>query len=212
MSGLVWYGAYGSNLHADRFEYYRRGGTPPGTRHVYPGFRDPAPPARTRALLAPGGIHFAGDSRVWGGGLAFYAPEFGAGAAMRGYLLTVGQFSDLVAQEMHRVPAADLDLREVLRDRRSTLGPGRYETLVLAGTVDGIPVLTCTGPWDPGEVEVRAPAARYLRMIATGLAETHGWDTHRIRAYLAPLPGIDGHWSPADLADLVDEALRPPGR
>lgn len=212
MPDHVWYAAYGSNLHAERLTYYVEGGTPPGTGHTYPGFRDRTPPLKTLPLTMPGSIYFAWNSPVWTGGVAFYAPDhqrpdWPDGAAMRGYLLTTSQFSDLLTQEMYRTPKSDLDLTEVLETGRSSLGPGRYETLVKAGEVEGVPVLTFTSPWDVRSVELRSPSTRYLGMISTGLAESHDWSANEIKSYLAERPGIRGEWSDSDLTELVRQAL-----
>lgn len=38
---------------------------------------------------------------------------------------------------MRREPGTDLDLTQVLSERRHTYGPGRYETLHLVGELDG---------------------------------------------------------------------------
>ncbi|MFC9662549.1 histone deacetylase [Nocardia sp. NPDC127606] len=199
----VWYAAYGSNMHAERFDYYREGGTPPGTDHTYPGFRDPSAPAAVTAIDLPGSLYFAWQSPVWTGGVGFYTarPPAGwpTGAAARGYLLTVGQFGDLLAQEMYRTPAADFDPAPVLAGGSVRLGPGRYETVVHAGTTDGIPVLTFTSPWDPETVALQRPSARYLTMISAGLRESHGWSTDRVVEYLRVRPGIAGQWNEADL-------------
>ncbi|OBB51758.1 histone deacetylase [Nocardia sp. 852002-51244_SCH5132740] len=214
MPEYIWYAAYGSNLHARRLTYYLEGGTPPGTGHTYPGFRDPTPPLKTQPLTLPGTIYFAWDSPVWTGGVAFYAtsprPEWPNGAAARGYLLTPGQFSDLLTQEMYREPSKDLDFTEVLETGRSQLGDGRYETLVRATELDGWPVLTFTSPWDPATVELHRPSTRYLQMIASGLSESHEWSAGHIHTYLSKLPGVQGNWDAEELRLLVDEALENP--
>ncbi|MFE3322844.1 histone deacetylase [Nocardia sp. NPDC059195] len=212
MPDYVWYAAYGSNLHSRRLAYYIEGGTPPGTGHTYPGFRDKTPPLKTQALTLPGTIYFAWESPVWTGGVGFYAPDhqrpdWPDNAAMHGYLLTTSQFSDLLTQEMYREPGADIDLTEVLMTGRCQLGPGRYETLVLADELEGIPVLTFTSPWDVHTVELRCPSTRYLEMISTGLHESHKWSAPEIRDYLAVRPGVRGEWAPGELAELVVRAL-----
>jgi hypothetical protein len=84
------------------------------------------------------------------------------------------------------------------------MGPGRYETVVRVGTRDGIPLLTVTNGDVPG-LTLAAPSAPYLRSIATGLREAHGWDDARIAAYLASAPGAHGSWTTA----TVLEALQP---
>ncbi|MFG1920775.1 histone deacetylase [Cryptosporangium sp. NPDC048952] len=203
MTDLVWYVAYGSNMHADRLRYYLAGGRPPGAARTYPGCRDPRPPRRTEPVFLDGGIYFALESRTWTGGMAFYDPRLPGRAAGRGYLLTAGQFADIAAQEMARRPDADLDLAEALATGSYRLGPGRYETLVCPGVLDGHPMLTFTAPWACADVEPTPPAPRYLGMIASGLHEAHGWDAETLTAYLADRPGVRGHWDPDAVADRV---------
>ncbi|RKN42782.1 histone deacetylase [Micromonospora endolithica] len=197
----IWYVAYGSNMYAARLGFYLAGGCPPGGLRTYPGCRDPRPPSRTRPVTLPGGIYFAGESRAWTGGMAFYDPGLPGAAAARAYLLDVGQFADVAAQEMHREPGADLDLVDVaVASGRATLGPGRYETLICPGRLDGIPLLTFTAPWTAADVKWRAPAPAYLATIARGLREAHGWDVDRIAGYLLDRPGIAGTWERESLA------------
>jgi hypothetical protein len=123
-----------------------------------------------------------------------------ATAAARGYLITVGQFSDVVAQEMRRVPTSDLNLTELLDTGRQKLGDGRYETLVRVGETGGFPMVTFTAPWRMSDVDTRPPAAAYVRMIGLGLRETHGWSVAEASTYLAALPGAAGSWSPSEIA------------
>ncbi|MEU5692991.1 histone deacetylase [Actinosynnema sp. NPDC020468] len=182
---LVWYVAYGSNTRAARFDRYLAGGTPEGAARCYPGCRDRTPPRASVAFAVPGGIYFATRSPVWGGGRAFYDPALPGTAAVRAYLITVGQFSDVAAQEMYREPGETLDLAEVLAHGRVELGPGRYETLLCLGERDGHPLLTFTAPWSAAEAERVAPSAAYLATIADGLRESHGWDDARTAAYLS---------------------------
>ncbi|MEJ2858286.1 MULTISPECIES: histone deacetylase [unclassified Saccharothrix] len=169
----VWYVSYGSNMHLDRFSRYLA------------LCRDPTPPPSIRPVTIPGGVYFATESPIWGGGRAFYDPHLPRTTAGRAYLITEHQFADVVAQEMYRPPGQDLDLRPVLTTGRHTLGPGRYETLLHLGDHDGHPALTFTAPWRSEDVEHTAPSARYLRMLKEGLRAAHGWTVDRAAAYLA---------------------------
>ncbi|ATE56072.1 histone deacetylase [Actinosynnema pretiosum] len=200
MVGLVWYVSYGSNLHAGRFGCYLSGGTPPGAARAYPGCRDTAPPRADRPWELPGGVYFTTHSPVWDGGRAFYDPSLPGVAAGRAYLVTVGQFSDVAAQEMYREPGEDLDLLTVLATGRAELGPGRYETLVLVGEADGCPALTFTAPWRADEVRHTSPSAAYLRMLAGGLRETWSWTPERVAAHLA---GTTPFWTAGEIAALL---------
>ncbi|QKV80322.1 histone deacetylase [Amycolatopsis sp. Hca4] len=200
---LVWYASYGSNMYAARLRCYLEGGTPPGARRSYLGCRDRSPVRRIVASEFPGGVYFATESPVWLGGRAFFDPALPGRAAMRSYLVTTGQFSDIAEQEMYRQPGPDLDLTTVLRTGRDQLGPGRYETLLHLGDLDGHPVLTFTAPWSAAEVEKNPPSAAYLAMLVGGLREAHGWSAWEIAGYLAPLPGVRDHWTVREIAGLA---------
>jgi hypothetical protein len=121
----------------------------------------------------------------------------------RAHLLTAGQFSDVMAQEMLWAPGRDLDFTEALANGRSQLGSTRYGRLVCAGALDGIPVLTCTAPGGMGDLAWNRPSARYLAYIAAGLVEAGGWKAGEIAEYLAGRPGAAGAWSTEEIAPLV---------
>ncbi len=204
--GLVWYAAYGSNMCAERLRCYLAGGRPPGGSRTYAGARDPRMPARSRPVELPGALYFATHSPVWHGGRAFYDPDAPGTAWARAHLLTAAQLSDIAAQEMYGPPGRDLDLAPVLATGRHALGPGRYETLVSPGALEGHPLLTFTAPWHLDDVPPVPPSVPYLRVIAAGLRET-GRDPAAIARYLATRPGAAGHWTPAEVA----RALAAPG-
>lgn len=209
---LLWYAAYGSNMHLARLTAYLSGGRPAGAARSYPGCRDASPPARSLPVMLPGQLYFAMESRAWTGGLALYDPAGPGETAARAHLLTLGQFSDIAAQEMYRDPGADLDLDGVLTYGRVELGPGRYETVVRTGTMDDLPVLTFTASWAHTDVPSTKPVAAYLRHLATGLLESHGWPLERVAEYLATRPGAAGVWTAAEIAALVSEPGRPRAR
>lgn len=186
--GDLWYGAYGSNLSRDRFEAYLSGGRPAGATRHYPGARDPSPPTDDRPLLLPGRLFFAWDSPTWGGGIAFYDADAEGTVYARAYRITTEQFSDLAAQEMRRDPGAELDLSQVLAQRRHSYGPGRYETLHLVGELDDLPVVTFTAPEGHG-LRPNAPAPSYRATISRGLRECHGLSATAIDDYLRAAGG-----------------------
>lgn len=199
----VWYASYGSNMHMDRLAAYLAGGTPPGATRSYPGCRDHRAPERSLAVELPGRLYFATESPVWTGGRGFYDPAAPGRMRGRAHLVTVGQMSDIAAQEMYQEPGADLDLSTVLRDGRDELGPGRYETLICPGTIEGIPVLTFTAPWTLQDVEVLTPSAAYLRYLAGGLLESGPWEEQDIAEYLSACPGAAGVWTPEQVRELL---------
>lgn len=203
MTDLVWYVSYGSNLSAERFHYYIQGGRPPGAARTYPGARDRTLPRADKAVWLPGGIYFATESQVWGGGRALYDPAIPGEAAARAYLITRQQFSDVAVQEMYRDPGMDLDIAEVVSAGRVQVGNGRYETLVYVGHNELAPLLTFTAPWGIGDVPLLSPSDKYLRMLGQGLRDAHGWDSEKAANYLANLPGARGTWTPEQITSLI---------
>ncbi|MEV5965498.1 histone deacetylase [Kribbella sp. NPDC051952] len=197
----VWYVAYGSNLALARFRCYLSGGRPQGGARVYPGCRDGSNPTRIEPVAVPGGLLFAGASKVWGGGSAFYDRTATRGVAGRAYLLTPEQLGDVAAQEMWREPGGPFaqDLTAALTDvvEFHTMGPGRYETVVRLGEHDGLPMYTVTHG-DAAELTPVAPTPSYLQWIATGLREAHGWDDPQIVDYLRTAPGAENVSLPLD--------------
>lgn len=191
--GSVWYVSYGSNMAAARLACYVEGGCPPGGARHNPGARDSTPPRRSVPVDLAGTTYFAGESPQWGGGVAFYDHDEPGRTAARAYLVTAGQLADIAAQEMYRIPADGDPLEEVvlkpLADGRHTWGPGRYETLVAVGELDGAPLLTFTSPHGAAAAERTRPAPAYLAMMATGLRESRGWDEQEIQTYLDSLVG-----------------------
>lgn len=200
---LVWYAAYGSNTRLSRLTHYLTGGRPAGAARDCPGCRDPRPPRASVPVELRGAVYFATESKLWTGGRAFYDPDAPGRVYARAHLLTAAQFCDIAAQEMYRSPGAGPDLLPALRRGRARLGPGRYETLVCPGTLDGSPVLTFTAPWTMADVPLNAPSGGYLRQLARGLLEAAAWDEAAVTAYLAARPGAAGRWTPRQVAALL---------
>jgi hypothetical protein len=198
----VWYVAYGSNLSRQRFQVYLHGGTPVGGARGHLGARDGRGPVEDVSLLIPGGLRFVGVSSVWGGGMAIYAPRVAGQVAARGYLITAEQFVDVLAQEMRLEPELDVNLAAVRETGWHSLGPGRYQTLAHLGDRDEFPMLTFTSA-DVDHHPLNAPTEGYLRTIAVGLHEAHGWTRAAIGHYLAPFPGVAGAWSPEAIEQLA---------
>ncbi len=196
----LWYAAYGSNMASDRFGCYLAGGCPPGAARTYPGARDRTLPRDARPVRLDGSVYFAWESPTWGGGIAFYDPEAPGASIGVAYRLSLGQFSDVAAQEMHREPGADLDLTALWDTGRHVLGPGRYESLHVVGRIEELPVVTFTASEAP---PLNPPVPAYLATMARGIVETHGWSADEIVGYLLSRPGAAEAWDAIRLRNLL---------
>lgn len=203
---LVWYVSYGSNLHRARFLSYLEGGRMPGGLRDDLGCRDPSPPRDDAPLDLDLPLYFSGESRVWGGGVAFLDHEphaSGARTYARGYVITGEQFEDLVAQESKRAHA-EVDWDGLAREGRVTVGPGRYDLALVVGERDGLPMVTFTHPSPMAANPTAAPVVGYLHTLAEGLRDAHGLDDEAVAEYLVRHPGASGAWTAAALLDALE--------
>ena len=152
-----------------------------------------------------GSLAFAWESPTWGGGIAFHQPGTDGTTLARAYLVTARQFADVLEQEMRREPGVDHDLGAVVGGARHAVGPGRYETLHLAGELDGRPVISFSAP-DVEALGLRPPVPAYLATIARGLRQAHGLSDRAIADYLLGCPGVRGNLSPAEVTAAVEAA------
>lgn len=207
----LWYVSYGSNMSRRRLGCYIEGGQPPGAQKSYVGARDTTMPLADIAVILPGSLYFAGESRTWGGGVAFYDHDSPGATAARAYRITVSQFVDIAAQEMHRIPDPGDPLEVVLLnglpDARHQVGPGVYETLIEVGRHDGLPMLTFTAPHGLDAISHAAPRPAYLAMLAEGLREAHGWDQEQVDQYFASVIRGEGEGRRAALPSHSPDAL-----
>lgn len=200
---LVWYAAYGTNLSPVRLGCYLSGGRPPGAGRRYDGCRDPSPPRDVRPVELRGRLSFAGESSVWGGGMAFFTCDAGGDAGgvvhARAYLLRLEQLGDLVAQEARQPVGADLVLEP---DGRPTPhGLSRtYDVLLDVGELDGHRMVTLTGSRVP---PAHAPSPSYVRTMLEGLADGFGLDPDARVAYLARADGVAPPWTEQTLRRML---------
>lgn len=195
--GDVWYVSYGSNMSEARLAAYLEGGVPPGGNRANPGAHDSTPPRRSVPVDLPGALYFAGESRQWHGGVAFYDHDSEGGpTAARAYLITAQQFADIAAQETYRVPQKGDPIVEVIvggiDGGRHHVGPGRYETLVEVGRLEDVPMLLFTSPHGIDHVEHTQPSPAYLAMLADGLRECRQWSDDDIDAYFDRVVSAQG--------------------
>jgi hypothetical protein len=198
----VWYVAYGSNMNAARFGCYLSGGRPRGAARTYLGCRDRSPPRRDAGIhLAGGVLSFAGASLVWGGGIAFFDTHTEGELAARAYLVTFGQLSDVVSQEVRRPACADMVLDSGVDRWTVPTDHDVYDTLVHVGDRGDLPMFTITScKW----LEPTSPSAPYLRFVLDGLRETFGWTAQECADYLLQASGVAKAWTAAQLVELCD--------
>lgn len=198
-TGRVLYACYGSNLAAERLRCYLEGGVPPGGVRPNPGCRDPSPPRRSLPVVLPGQRWFARHSEQWAGAVAFLDTDAPATAPGRAYDVSVEQLADVIAQEGRRAPPGELDVAAVVAAGRLALDDGWYGTCVHLGELDGVPLITFTSPWHLGDVTPASPSAPYLRLLADGLGEAHGWDLPTAVRHLLTCPGVTPRWTASSL-------------
>jgi hypothetical protein len=203
---LVWYAGYGSNTDLDRFMCYIAGGTPVGTDRIYVGCKDPSAPLAHMALEIPYQLYFAGESRVWTGGVAFIGHTADSNilpTIVSAYLIKLSQLEQLVAQENGREEIYHIDLQQLQDHSQLTLGEGigRYDRILQCGTYENVPIISLTSPkiWS----DFNRPAPAYLRIMATGLrGAIHGLTTDEVIAYLLQKPGVAGNYNAQQLHQL----------
>jgi hypothetical protein len=149
-------------------------------------------------------LYFAGSSKEWGGAPCFIdiAENAATPALARAYLITWGQFEDVVAQENARATTPiELPRSELVEGFSTALGLARYDNLLCVGHMEGSPVLTFTSPWAMADAKPgpSAPSAAYLKMLISGLRESRAMTDDALVAYLGAAPGCS--------EDLVVSAL-----
>ncbi|MEZ5247011.1 MAG: hypothetical protein R2707_18115 [Acidimicrobiales bacterium] len=200
---LIWYAAYGSNCLAARFEAYLTGGRARGATRSEPGARDPRPPRDSEACWFPTGVRFLGDSAKWGGGgVAFLDHDGGVPAPGRRYLITKGQFDDVVAQENRRA-SAPIQVDSLTPGMVTALGGGAYGGVLRLESAHDIPVVTFTSSAPLTDRRTNPPSAAYVGTILRGLLEVHSSPVDEIVDALLAAPGVAEGWTASELAELA---------
>ncbi len=204
---LIWYATYGSNLLRGRLDCYIQGGQPAGVANVYPGCRDKASPRDARRVVLPYRLYFAERSESWGGAIAFIRRTISDTSTYgRMFLMTYGQFNDVVRQENgRRVPGSIVvPPFEVLANAgRWEIADYRlYAGIIKIGTRHGHPILSLTAGHESHVVG--APSEAYVKTIVSGLKETYPcMRNSRILAYLGAAEGIREGISKDTLAEWL---------
>lgn len=190
---LVWYAVYGSNLLRRRFDCYIHGGTPEGSAKEYPGCRDKAPPRDARRLMLAHSLYFADHSGSWNGAIAFIRRTVSdARTYGRIYLMTYGQFNDVVRQENdYRVPGPVVvpPFNALAQADHWEIDFRLYGGVIKIGARHGHPILSLTAAHE--DHVVGAPSEAYVKTIVSGLQESYPcmWKS-KILAYLGDTEGI----------------------
>jgi hypothetical protein len=204
---LVWYAVYGSNMLKKRFDCYILGGKPDGSKTKYPGCRDKKPPREERQIGLTHALYFAGHSDSWDAAIAFVRHgSSGARTFGRMFLISYGQFNDVVRQENGRdipgavvVPSYD---ELAYADHWQIDGYRLYGRLIKAGVDAGHPILTLTATQD--NFDIGKPSEAYLKTIASGLRETYpSIRESEILDYLNNAEGIRGLIQPDMVAGWI---------
>ncbi len=201
--GRVWYGAYGSNLSAERFDRYLSGGIVPGSALEHVGARDRTPPRRWVVTSAPHRLCFGHRSTRWGGGVAFLDSRPGSGrAVLRCWDLTAEQFVDVAAQENGMVPGElDMDLEALTATGSLEITDRWYGRALVVGAIDGSPVVTFTSGQS---VPPNPPEEPYLTVVVAGLIECGAVTSEgEVIEYLSAVDGLAAQWPRARLVELV---------
>jgi len=212
MSDHVWYASYGSNLLRERFMAYIRGGKAPGAGFAQVGCTDTTPPKRDRRIMILHRLFFAEASPQWeDSGVAFIRKEQEEEAKTLGrmYLISKGQFRDVVLQEngRRRMDAeVEMDFERTVREGRSEMPDGLNGTLLYLGKEDDHPIFTFTASWDERHAPINRPGPKYLQVITRGLKETFGLSTPGVIEYLRDVPGVQGTLPEEELARIVGAA------
>jgi hypothetical protein len=207
-SNHIWYASYGSNLLAERFHCYIRGGCPTGSNKTYQGCRDKTLPVDNEEVYINSELYFAKKSATWdNGGVAFIKVDFEANAATLGrmYLITKEQFIDVVKQETANANDLIIDFERAIKEGSLTIKKGSwYGSIIYLGDQYGSPIFTFTH-----ETEIAQktkPSENYLRTIVRGINEVYNLNATEVFEYLISKEGIKGSYRESELMKVIEEA------
>lgn len=149
----VWYATYGSNLSADRFTVYIKGGVCKDNGKCYLGCTDHSLWIGEKVSMYPGKMYFGSNSSSWGNcGVSFYDWMSAGECVMRQYKITREQFHEIREQEGS--------------------GSSWYGKVHLLGIeTDGCPIYTLTSEISN---QYNAPADNYVALIRRSLINECG--------------------------------------
>ena len=205
----VWYACYGSNIREERFMCYISGGTPPGALKNFEGCSDKSKPKASGTIEIPYQMYFAKESPTWnGGGICFLKPEKDekVNTLGRRYLISSGQFIDLVRQELKFDGTIEIDFEHLTREGFfNCMTDGRYGLLLYLGEIEGKPVVTFTSEIYL-EKEINRPDKAYLSTIIRGLKEVYDLSNEELFNYFIKKTGVSSSFSPEELKKIIRAA------
>jgi hypothetical protein len=83
------------------------------------------------------------------------------------------------------------------------LPKGYYSELIHCGELDGYPMLSFTA--SQNRTDHNRPSESYLRIIGSGLKESHGLAASETVDYFKDRPGVLGSWTVAELVKIFGD-------
>ena len=208
----VWYATFAAGLSKENFLAVLAGGKPAGARRAYAGCRDKTPPQKDVFVSLPYELFFAGESKVWDGGLATLDVNRtnNAHTIAHAYLITVEQMEDLAAQENWLDEPLRLPLAKAMQQGHASIEGAHeadyaaYNELLYCGTREGYPIFTITALRP--RLPYRPPSHAYTRTLCKGLAENTKMNVEAVVDYILSRPGVAGHYKKQTVTELFNEA------
>lgn len=155
-----------------------------------------------QSLVIPGGLKFTVTTPDTGHVSAIYVPGADGEVLARAYLLTVSQFSSLVARLNGKTVSHDLELSSIQHRGYGDVLTGPYGQVRYLGKLDKYLSYTVTpSAWK--NARPSPPSSAYIRLLGNGLLRSHELPPLGIGAYIVQWPGADGEFTPADVASIV---------
>lgn len=146
----VYYACYGSNINFERFMYYINGDKYEKYSTIK-GCEDKSLPIEEKQFIFKCPIYFAGNSKRWGGGMAFLDYENSGKSYGKIYKLKMSQFMGVLEQE-----------------QRCKL----YDAIILVDYIDNLPVFTFTSKHRLSNL-LNQPSNKYIEVIRNGLLDLY---------------------------------------
>lgn len=182
----VWYACYGSNMDGDRFLKYIQGGklVINGNIKEYSAcLTDREEPKDSRPyIILNRKFYFAKESKTWNRcGVGFIKNKEGSKAFAKLYLISKPQFSHLFVIENAR-KKSEVDFDKILKDGFQNFNYNFYNQIILLDrNYGGYPIVTFT---NKDKLEANEPFEDYLKLVKTGLKQTHKLSDIELFGYL----------------------------